>query len=226
MINVREALGGEWFALLSEEFKKPYMEKIGKLLAAAKNVQPAMSDIFRVYNECPDYNVRVIIIGQDPYYNGTADGLAFSTRSAKVPASLKVIFKELERTGFGIRTNPDLSDWVAQGVFLINTALTTTLGNAGAHSSWGWQQFTGATIRYLTSTYKNLVVMAWGKPAQDMAAKYVQDNNHLVLKGSHPAAGLYNPRMNFDNNHFVLANEYLTSLGTSHEVNQIPIKWV
>lgn len=214
-MKLREQLG-DWYDILSPEFQKDYMINIGKRLSVIKDLQPSLNNVFRVFRECPPDKVKVIVIGQDPYFNGTADGLAFSTKASFIPASLKVIFTELERSGYGRRENPDLTDWAKQGVFLINTSLSTVLGIANAHSNWGWERFVGKAIEYLC-TKKPMVVMAWGSSAQSIERKYVKDA--FVLRDKHPAAGLYNSGIAFRNNHFRLANEYLIAHGKN------PIRW-
>jgi len=221
-MNLKEELG-EWYELLSPEFKKPYMVKIGKQITLdLSRIQPALSDILRVYRECPPAGVKVVIMGQDPYYNGTADGFAFSTRAKTIPASLRVIFKELERTGYGLRTNADLTDWVSQGVFLLNASLTTTSGVAGAHKSLGWEKFIQATLAHIINRDQPYVFIAWGRDAQNIIDKATvsKSSNWMILKGIHPAATLYNPTLSFDTNHFNLTNEYLV------RNNKTPIKWV
>lgn len=168
----------------------------------------------------PPDKTKVLILGQDPYINGEAHGLAFSSQLGVTP-SLRVIFRELTRVGIQ-RTDPNLTDWAEQGVLLLNTILTTKQGQSLAHKDFGWQEFTTEIIRHVISLQHPIVVMLWGRVAQDFyktAVPGVHDHV-LVLKAYHPAAESRPGGYKFTGcNHFIDANEFLVQHGEQ------PIKW-
>jgi uracil-DNA glycosylase len=182
-----------------------------------KNLCPNLEDVFKAYELTQPDNVKVCILGLDPYINGEAHGLSFSSQKEKIPPSLRIIFKELFESGIlpNKRTNPNLEDWAAQGVLLLNTVLTTERGKTLAHGAWGWEQFTGETLKYLAESENPVVFLAWGKNAQKSIEQYVVPNirnqmRKLLLFSYHPAAELYGGSAKFTGNgHFVKANEFL-----------------
>ena len=183
-------IGNSWDNVLEEEFKKEYFLKIKEFVEAeykTKTIYPPKEEIFNAFNLCPIENVKVVILGQDPYHEeGQAHGLAFSTPEGHpIPRSLKNIFKEIESEyGYPIPDSGCLESWAKQGVFLLNTVLTVEEGNANSHSKCGWQTFTDNVIKILTNP------------------------NHLVLISSHPSP--FSARRGFFGcNHFKLANEFL-----------------
>ncbi|MBR2412692.1 MAG: uracil-DNA glycosylase [Alphaproteobacteria bacterium] len=206
-----------WKDALSTEFDKEYFIKLtdfvrNEYLSGAQ-IYPAPKNIFNAFNLCPLNDVRVVIIGQDPYHEpGQAHGLCFSVLPPTPnPPSLVNIYKEIESdTGKKSVTNGDLTHWARQGVLLLNSTLTVRAHAAASHAGRGWEQFTDAVIRAL-STRENIVYMLWGSYAQKKAA-FVDANKNLILKSAHPSP-LSAYRGFFGNKHFSRANEYLTQHG-------------
>ena len=206
-----------WKDALSTEFDKEYFIKLtdfvrNEYLSGAQ-IYPAPKNIFNAFNLCPLNDVRVVIIGQDPYHEpGQAHGLCFSVLPPTPnPPSLVNIYKEIESdTGKKSVTNGDLTHWARQGVLLLNSTLTVRAHAAASHAGRGWEQFTDAVIRAL-STRENIVYMLWGSYAQKKAA-FVDANKNLILKSAHPSP-LSAYRGFFSNKHFSRANEYLTQHG-------------
>ncbi len=206
-----------WKDALSTEFDKEYFIKLtdfvrNEYLSGAQ-IYPAPKNIFNAFNLCPLNDVRVVIIGQDPYHEpGQAHGLCFSVLPPTPnPPSLVNIYKEIESdTGKKSTTNGDLTHWARQGVLLLNSTLTVRAHAAASHAGRGWEQFTDAVIRAL-STRENIVYMLWGSYAQKKAA-FVDANKNLILKSAHPSP-LSAYRGFFGNKHFSRANEYLTQHG-------------
>ena len=206
-----------WKDALSTEFDKEYFIKLtdfvrNEYLSGAQ-IYPAPKNIFNAFNLCPLNDVRVVIIGQDPYHEpGQAHGLCFSVLPPTPnPPSLVNIYKEIESdTGKKSVTNGDLTHWARQGVLLLNSTLTVRAHAAASHAGRGWEQFTDAVIRAL-STRENIVYMLWGSYAQKKAA-IVDANKNLILKSAHPSP-LSAYRGFFGNKHFSRANEYLTQHG-------------
>jgi uracil-DNA glycosylase len=139
---------GDWYQPLKPEFDKPYMQNIGKLLTLrSEQLEPkgGLKSIFRAYELCQRFETKVVILGQDPYPGGQANGLAFS--SSKMTASLKVIFDSLEKV-YGIRReDPDLTDWAKKGVLLLNSSLTCYKGKSDSCREWGWDTFISASLK-------------------------------------------------------------------------------
>ena len=213
-----------WKNALSSEFEKDYFVKLtdfvrGEYLSG-KTVYPAAKNIFNAFNLCPVDNVKVVIIGQDPYHEpGQAHGLCFSVESGvDLPPSLINIYKEIESDiGRKSITNGDLTAWAKQGVLLLNATLTVRAHVAASHSGMGWETFTDAVIKILAQNRKNIVYMLWGAFAQKKA-DFVDVNENLILKSAHPSP-LSAYRGFFGNHHFSRANEYLIA----HD--QSPIDW-
>ena len=206
-----------WKDALSTEFDKEYFIKLTNFVRgeylSGKQIYPAPKNIFNAFNLCPLNDVRVVIIGQDPYHEpGQAHGLCFSVLPPTPnPPSLVNIYKEIESdTGKKSVTNGDLTHWARQGVLLLNSTLTVRAHAAASHAGLGWEQFTDAVIRAL-STRENIVYMLWGSYAQKKAA-IVDANKNLILKSAHPSP-LSAYRGFFGNKHFSRANEYLTQHG-------------
>lgn len=212
-----------WKEALAPEFGKPYFASLVEYLhaqkAAGKVIYPPGREIFRAFDLCPVGNVRVVILGQDPYHGaGQAMGLSFSVpRGVPAPPSLQNIFKEISADcGITMSGSPDLTPWARQGVLLLNSILTVQANIAASHSKIGWEQFTDAVIRYLSDNCSNIVFMLWGNFARSKAA-LVDSSRHLVLQAAHPsplARGAF-----FGCRHFSKANEYLASCGKT------PIDW-
>lgn len=177
--------------------------------------------MFRAFKETPYKTVRVVIIGQDPYHNGHADGLAFSSKQRNIPASLKVIFKEIEDDlGIKVTKSPNLTRWANQGVLLLNTALTVRAGDAGSHSNIGWEHFTGEAIHAVSICPTPTVFILWGNHAKSFR-KHIHEDNHLILEAPHPASELYSNGTSgfYGCKHFSKTNQFLI------KNNLKPIKW-
>ena len=215
-----------WREALSAEFSKPYFhELITKLkarIAEGATVYPAGRDIFRAFAEAPIDQVKVLILGQDPYHNpGEAMGLSFSVpRGKRVPPSLRNIYKELqEDVGFQEVQHGDLLHWAQQGVLLLNSYLTVERNKPKSHHKLGWDTFTDAVIETLSNRREHVVFMFWGAPARAKAA-LVDKSKHLVLEAAHPsplARGAY-----FGSKHFSQANAYLQANGQTAIDWQLP----
>ena len=212
-----------WKDALGAEFDKDYFIKLtdfvrGEYLSG-KTVYPEPKNIFNEFDLCPIDDVKVVIIGQDPYHEpGQAHGLCFSVLPpTPVPPSLVNIYKEIESDlGRKSVTNGDLTHWARQGVLLLNATLTVRAHAAASHAGHGWEEFTDAVIRAV-ATRKNIVYMLWGSYAQKKAA-FVNPNENLVLKSAHPSP-LSAYRGFFGNHHFSRANQYLVQNGRA------PIDW-
>lgn len=212
-----------WKKILSSEFDKDYFIKLTDFVRneylSGKQIYPRASNIFNAFNLCPVEDVKVVIIGQDPYHEpGQAHGLCFSVPDGITPPpSLVNIYKEIENDlGRKSSTNGDLTSWARQGVLLLNSTLTVQAHMAASHAGRGWEQFTDAVIAALTHR-ENIVYMLWGSYAQKKAA-LVDESKNLVLKAVHPSP-LSAYRGFFGCKHFSKANEYLVANGKT------PIDW-
>ena len=212
-----------WKAALAGEFEKPYFASLGSFLrnekATGKVIYPPGSQIFRAFDLTPVQNVKVVILGQDPYHGpGQAHGLSFSVPSGvPAPPSLKNIFKEIE-TDLGVRMSghPNLESWARQGVLLLNAVLTVRAAEAASHSRIGWQEFTDAVIKYISDNCEGVVFMLWGNFARGKS-ELIDHSRHCVLEAAHPsplARGAF-----FGCRHFSQANNYLLS------TSRTPINW-
>ena len=206
-------IGNEWDNVLKDEFEKDYFIKIRKFIDSeyeTKTVYPPYDDIFNAFKLTPLNDVKVVILGQDPYHEaGQAHGLAFSTPEGRpIPRSLKNIFKEINAEyDYPIPESGCLESWAKQGVFLLNTVLTVEDGNANSHSKCGWQTFTDNVIKILNQQSQPIVFMLWGKQAEKKK-ELITNTNHLVLITSHPSP--FSARRGFfGSDHFRLANEFL-----------------
>lgn len=210
MINM---IGNDWDLALKDEFDKDYFKKIEEFINEeykTKTIYPPYDDIFNAFKFTPLSNVKVVILGQDPYHEeGQAHGLAFSTPEGRpIPRSLSNIFKEINAEyAYPIPESGCLESWAKQGVFLLNTVLTVEEGNANSHSKCGWQTFTDNVIKLLNSQNQPIVFLLWGKQAEKKK-EFLTNPNHLVLVTSHPSP--FSARRGFlGSNHFRLANEFL-----------------
>ena len=212
-----------WKRALQGEFDKPYFASlVGRLhqeKAAGNVIYPPGSQIFRAFDLTPVSQVKVVILGQDPYHGpGQAMGLSFSVpRNVPAPPSLKNIFKEIE-DDLGIRMSgsPDLEPWARQGVLLLNSVLTVRGGQPASHAGIGWTEFTDAVIRYLSDHCEGIVFMLWGNFARSKA-DLIDTSRHHVLLAAHPsplARGAF-----FGCRHFSKANALLAAQGKE------PIDW-
>ena len=212
-----------WKNALASEFEKPYFASLVRFLheekASGRKVFPPGSQIFRAFELTPVPQVKVVILGQDPYHGpGQAHGLSFSVpEGVPAPPSLKNIFKEIE-TDLGVTMSgyPNLENWARQGVLLLNAVLTVRCAEAASHSKIGWQEFTDAVIRYISDNCEGVVFMLWGNFARTKS-ELIDHSRHYVLEAAHPsplARGAF-----FGCKHFSKANAYLTNIGRT------PIDW-
>lgn len=212
-----------WKSHLAEEFTKPYFAQIKQFLsdekAKGKTIYPPGPLIFNAFDQTPFDRVRVVILGQDPYHGpGQAMGLCFSVpRKIPVPASLKNIYKELQRdVGFRIPDHGDLTAWTKEGVFLLNAILTVEKNQAGSHSKIGWQLFTDAVIRKLSQERQGIIFLLWGNYARSKKV-LIDSSRHTVLEAAHPSPLA---REAFSGcGHFSKVNTILQSRGES------PVNW-
>jgi len=206
-------IGNDWDLALKEEFEKDYFLKIKDFVNKeyeTKTIYPPYDEIFNAFKLTPLNEVKVVILGQDPYHEkGQAHGLAFSTPAGRPkPRSLNNIFKEINAEyDYPIPESGCLESWANQGVFLLNTVLTVEEGNANSHSKCGWQIFTDNVIKLLDCQTQPIVFLLWGKQAEKKK-ELIKNPNHLVLITSHPSP--FSARRGFfGSNHFIKANEFL-----------------
>lgn len=206
-----------WKEKLQKEFEKPYFSGLIDFVRAEFNSQtiyPPGKEIFRAF-DCADFEqVKVVIIGQDPYHGpGQANGLCFSVRDGvPIPPSLKNIFKEIHADlGTPIPKSGDLERWARQGVLLLNATLTVRASSAGSHQNKGWEEFTDAVIRVVSENKTNIVFLLWGAYAQ-RKGEIIDRSRHLVLMSAHPSP-FSADRGFFGNKHFSKTNEYLKMKG-------------
>lgn len=207
-----------WLNELDAEFDQPYMERLFNFLDSekqlGKTIYPDCSLWFNAFNSTPFDQVRVVIIGQDPYHGPRqAHGLCFSVqKEIKIPPSLRNIFKEIERDlGVGMPLHGSLSSWTKQGVFLLNATLTVEHSLAGSHQGKGWEKFTDVAIQRLSERRDGIVFLLWGGHAQKKG-KYIDSERHLVLKAPHPSP-LSAYRGFIGCGHFSKINRYLEQNG-------------
>ncbi len=206
-----------WKALLQDEFDKEYFAKLTDFVRneyRLKSIFPPASLIFNAFDQCPFDNVKVIILGQDPYHGDSqAHGLCFSVNDGiAFPPSLLNIFKEINRDlGLQLPVSGNLIRWANQGVLLLNATLTVEAHVAGSHQGHGWETFTDAVIQKIAANKEHLVFMLWGSYAQKKA-EFIDAKRHLILKSVHPSP-LSAYRGFIGNNHFSLANKYLIDNG-------------
>lgn len=212
-----------WKQQLAAEFEKEYFSKLTEFVRQEyrqSRVYPSGSAIFSAFDHCPFDQVKVVILGQDPYHEpGQAHGLCFSVREGvPFPPSLVNIFKEIESDlKKPFPKSGDLTRWADQGVLLLNATLTVRAHQAGSHQNKGWETFTDAVIHRLAESRDHIVYILWGAYAQRKGA-FIDTNRNLVLKSAHPSP-LSAYRGFFGNQHFRKANDYLIASG------QEPIDW-
>ncbi|MAR74325.1 MULTISPECIES: uracil-DNA glycosylase [unclassified Halomonas] len=222
-----QVLPDSWERWLGAEFQAPYMQQLKAFLAAEKaarkTIYPHSSDWFRAFELTPLDEVRVVILGQDPYHGpGQAHGLCFSVREGiKPPPSLVNIYKELAQDlGVTPVNHGHLEAWARQGVLLLNTSLTVEEGNAGSHRGKGWETFTDRAIETVNAEAPPCVFLLWGSHARQKKA-LVDQERHLVLESPHPSP-LSAHRGFFGNHHFSRANAFLAEHGRSTVDWQLP----
>ena len=214
-----------WLKVLNNEFNQEYFHNLSyfvKKQYSTKKCYPIGKLIFSAFDNCSLNDLKVVIIGQDPYHGPfQANGLCFSVDSKVVnPPSLNNIFKEISTDLESItRTDGDLIDWSNQGVMLLNSVLTVESGLPGSHANRGWEIFTDNVIRKISDKKENIVFMLWGGYAKKKES-LIRNNNHLILKSGHPSPLSANRGYWFGNKHFSKCNDYLIKNNLS------PIKWV
>lgn len=212
-----------WKRELAEEWEKDYFVRLTQFVReeyATKQIFPPGRQIFAAFNSTPFHDVKVVILGQDPYHDvGQANGLCFSVNDGiQFPPSLRNIFKEIESDiSTPVPQSGDLSRWAKQGVLLLNATLTVEAHRAGSHQRHGWEQFTDSVIAHLAEHRDNLVFILWGSYAIGKGA-FIDRNRHLVLTSVHPSP-LSAHRGFFGNHHFSRTNQYLIEHGKT------PIEW-
>ena len=210
-------ISDSWKNILQTEFEKPYFINLTDFVEKEYDnhtCYPKQEDVFRAFDYCSFEDLKVVIIGQDPYHGkGQANGLCFSVHDEiKHPPSLKNIFKELkEDIGKGIPESGDLSSWAKQGVLLLNATLTVREGEAGSHQKQGWEQFTDVVIQKISEEKKDVVFLLWGKFAENKGS-IINVEKHTLFKAPHPSPlGAW--RGWFGSKHFSKANKFLESKG-------------
>lgn len=246
---LENVIGESWVPVIGDEFKKEYLQKLSKWIShirQSKTIYPESPDVFRALKLCPYGQVKVVIIGQDPYHNSLADGLAFSYKGGLKPPgkhSLDIILDEMERDcydGFNVNRSYELDYLAKQGVLLLNTILTVFKGQALSHKDIGWETLTDKIIlsQILEPTPK--VFMLWGNEAKNTFNRvkaqidYIFYNIHLILEAKHPASDLYN-KDQFGNitpdypntfsgcQHFSAANKFITDNNMT-AINWFPVE--
>lgn len=221
MLNIK--LNNHWDSVLEEEFQKEYFQKLDDFLTKEyeqKIIYPPQENIFNAFKLTDINNIKVVILGQDPYHEyGQAHGLAFSTpKGNKIPKSLNNIFKELSlEYGYDKPTNGSLIHWAEQGVLLLNTVLTVEEKNANSHKNSGWIEFTDNILIQINQLEQPIVFLLWGNQAQEKES-LLNNSKHLILKTTHPSPFSANKGF-IGCNHFMKANEYLKQNGLT------PIDW-
>jgi len=210
-------LGNSWDALLKDEFEKEYYQNLRRNLAVeykTRTIYPDMYDIFNALKYTAFEDVKVVILGQDPYHGpGQAHGLCFSVKPGiQMPPSLKNIFKELETdVGAPMPENGELTRWARQGVLLLNTVLTVREGSPNSHRPLGWEIFTDRVISLLNDAPEPIVFLLWGANAKAKRS-LITNPNHLILTAAHPSPlSAYNGFVGC--RHFSRANEFLRAKG-------------
>ena len=212
-----------WKKALAEEFEKPYFARLAEFVRDEyknRTIYPPARLIFNAFDQCPFSNVKVVILGQDPYHGqGQAHGLCFSVNDGvRIPASLLNIFKELKSdTGKEVPRSGNLSGWAEQGVLLLNAMLTVRAGQAGSHQNRGWEQFTDAVIHKINAEKEHVVFILWGNYAIEKA-RFIDQDKHLILRSVHPSP-MAASRGFFGNRHFSKTNLFLQQHGME------PIRW-
>ena len=216
-------MGGGWKEKLTNEFEKPYFKELTEFVRgeySAQTIYPEPKNIFRAFDLTPFDDVKVVILGQDPYHGrGQANGLCFAVNpDVRPPPSLQNIFKELESDlGHAVSHDTDLSRWAKQGVLLLNATLTVRASSAGSHQRKGWELFTDAAIRKLNEERERIVYILWGNYAKQKGS-HIDRAKNCVIESAHPSpfsahSGFFGSRP------FSRANKYLEENGKT------PIEW-
>lgn len=214
---INELIGDEWLKLLGMKFAVKLLVNVGATIKADRikfKIYPDNpQDIFSIFRKLSPSDINVVIVGQDPYHDGSYDGRAFSNPSDRLnpSPSLRNIFKEIEDDiykGLHLDVDPCLERWEEQGIFLMNRVLTVRAGQPGSHRGIGWEEFTGKVISELSESYKNIVFLLWGADARK-SMPYIIGLDNLVLTSGHPSPLSANQGHWFGNEHFSQTNAYL-----------------
>lgn len=215
-MNVR--ISPSWNTLLSNEFEKPYFQALTSFVKKEYSEHicyPKGKEIFAAFDKCPVEDLKVVLLGQDPYHGeGQANGLSFSVRDGIAhPPSLVNIFREIqEDLKLPYPESGNLSRWAEQGVLLLNATLTVRANTAGSHQGQGWETFTDAVIKCISDNCQHIVFLLWGSFAKKKIA-LIDTQKHCVLSSGHPSPLSANRGYWFGNKHFSKTNAYLTSVG-------------
>ncbi len=208
-------ISDRWDGLLAGEYENEYfldLEREVEKKYEAGVVYPKKEDVYRAFLLVPPEDVKVVVVGQDPYINeGEANGLAFSVNIPKLPPSLKNIYKEMEADVGVVRESGDLSDLARKGVLFLNRVLTVDKGLSKSHAGLGWERFTLAVIKALSENYAGIVFILWGNDARKLK-KVIDADKHCIIEGVHPSP-LSSYRGFFGSKPFSKANDYLRSIG-------------
>lgn len=224
----------QWQPFFQTESKQDYFLFLNQRLTQEYQQSqcfPAPENIFRAFKLCNLSEIKVLILGQDPYYNGCADGLCFSSKNAKLPASLNNIFNEIERSFQSRPINGDLSMWAKQGVLLLNTILSVRSQQANSHTQLGWETFTRHVLDYIYQTISHpIVCLIWGSSARALINEVIscgvkENNKFIILTSTHPSPYSYDMKLKTvlafkGNDHFKKANQELILN------NLAPIQWL
>ncbi len=215
------ALAEDWQSYLTAELNASYFKQLQTFVLAENQqhtIYPPLEQCFRAFAACHFADLKVVILGQDPYHDvGQANGLCFAVhQGVKLPPSLKNIFKELQADIGQFHGDSHLEQWAQQGVLLLNSILTVRAHEAASHRGQGWEQFTDAVIQLINQHCEHIVFLLWGKYAQDKG-KWIDKQKHCVLTAGHPSP--LSVRHFIGCRHFSLANAYLTQVGKT------PIIW-
>lgn len=219
---MKEIIHNSWQQVLEKEFTKPYYLQLREFLKneyQTRTIYPDMYRIFSALELTPYEEVKVVILGQDPYHGpNQAHGLSFSVESGKIPPSLQNIYKEMNSDlGIPPANHGNLTHWAKQGVLLLNTVLTVRAGEANSHQGHGWEQFTDCIIQSLNERKQPVIFILWGRPAQQKA-KMIDTTKHVIIASAHPSP-LAAYRGFFDSHPFSKTNHALVALGEE------PIDW-
>lgn len=213
----------DWKSFIDSQRDLEYYKNLKNLVLNEQmnhRVFPPNNEIYNAFKLTPFENIKIVIIGQDPYHEiGQAHGLAFSVREGvTLPPSLKNIYKEIEKEfGYKMSGSGDLTSWAKQGVLLLNSSLTVTEGMPASHKNFGWEIFTRNVVQLINENLSNIIFLLWGRHAQEYE-KYIDKSKHFILKTTHPSP--LSVKYGFEGcGHFKKANEILVSVGKS------PINW-
>jgi uracil-DNA glycosylase len=218
---MKVAIDKSWKVVLEKEFEKPYFEKLTNFIKTEykqNTCYPMGNEIFAAFNHCSFDDVKVVILGQDPYHGiNQANGLCFSVHDGIAhPPSLMNIFKEMQKDiDRSYPKSGNLEPWADQGVLLLNATLTVRDGLAGSHQKQGWEEFTDAVIKTISDKKENIVFLLWGGFAKKKGGK-INEKNHFILTSGHPSPLSANRGYWFGNKHFSKTNEFLEKIGKTN----------